>query len=264
MKLRSAMSAAAALPLALGLAACGSDQPEATGYKPSAPASIPAATPTTAAVPQKVAPAAHLDRVTFVPAMNTALTKQKSWRVVGTMTANGSTLLTMDGVQTADPVALEMEMTGAAFEGKTAKIIVIKDIGYASIPGMTPAGKYARIDADDAPELRELLEGGDPTKIYKSFEGAVRSVEFVGTEPVGRQLLDRYDVTVDTAKALTAQGKKVPAGVPKTLTYSMWLDKSHLVRRLEFNLMGMSMEMTMSDYNKRVTITAPPASKIVR
>ena len=48
-----------------------------------------------------------------------------------------------------------------------------------------------------------------------------------------------------------------------TLTYSMWMDKSHLVRRMSFDLGGVSMVMTMSDYNKPVSITAPPASKIV-
>jgi len=262
MKLRAAIVAAAAVPLALGLAACGNDaKPEATGHKPSTPTATPVVT--TTAVPQKVVPVAHLDRVTFVPAMNTALTKQKSWHIVGTMTAGGSTVLTFDGIQTAKPLAMSMTMAGAAFEGKTAKIVLVKGTGYASIPGATPAGKYIKFEAGDSPELDELLEGGDPTKIFKSFGGALKGVKFVRTETVGGQKLDRYDVTVDTAKALASQGKKVPAGVPKTLTYSLWMDKSHLVRKISFDLAGVSMVMTMSDYNKPVSITAPPASKIV-
>ena len=48
MKFRAAIAAVATVPLALGLAACGNDQPEATGYKPSAPASTPVATTTAA------------------------------------------------------------------------------------------------------------------------------------------------------------------------------------------------------------------------
>jgi hypothetical protein len=263
MKFRAALATAATLPLTLGLAACGSDQPEATGYKPSAPASTPVTTTATAA-PQKVAPVVHLNRATFVPAMNTALTKQKSWRVSGTMTAGGSTVMTIDGIQTAKPLAMSMTMTGAAFDGKTAKIILVKGTGYASIPGATPAGKYIEFEAGDSAELDQLLEGGDPTKIFKSFDGALKSVKFVGTEAVRRQKLDRYEVTVDTTKALAAQGKTVPAGVPKTLTYWLWLDKANLVRKLEFNLSGMSMVMSMSDYDKPVSISAPPASKIVR
>ncbi len=143
----------------------------------------------------------------------------------------------MDGIQTAKPVAMSMTMTGAAFQGKTAKIVVIKNTGYVSIPGMTPAGQVPEDRVPASPsELGELLEGGDPTKIFKSFDSSMANVKFVRTETIGGQKLDRYAVTVNTAKALAAQGKKVPAGVPKTLTYSMWMDKSHLVRRMSFDL----------------------------
>jgi len=261
MKFRAATAAVAAVPLALGLAACGSDKPEATGYKPSAPASTPVATNT--AAPQQATPVAHLNRVTFVPAMTTAIAKQKSWRVTGKMTANGSTMLTMDGIQTTKPVAMSMTMTGQAFQGNTAKMVVVKNTAYISIPGMTPAGKYLKFTSGLNAQLDELVQGGDPTKIYKSFNSSMVSVKFVGTQTVGGEKLDRYAVSVNTAKALAAQGKKVPAGVPKTLMYSMWLDKSHLVRRLSFDLSGVSMVMNMTDYNKPVHITAPPASKIV-
>jgi hypothetical protein len=259
MKFRAAMAIVAAVPFALGLAACGNDKPEATGYKPSTPA-----TAADTAAPVKPAAPARLNRVTFVPAMDAAVAKQKSWSISGKMTSAGKTLLTIEGVQSAQPVAMSMEMTGAAFEGKTAKIILIKNVAYASIPGATPKGKYLKVEAAEG-EFGELLASGDPTKIYKSLGGAVRNVKFVGTEAVHRQMLDRYEVTVDTAKVFAAQGKKLPAGVevPKTLLYSMWMDKSHLVRKVEFNLLGVSMVMSMNDYNKPVHITAPPASKVV-
>ena len=261
MKFRAVVATAAAVPLALGLAACGNDQPEATGYKPSTPAGKPVTTNTTA--PLKSAPVAHLNRVTFVPAMDAAITKQKSWRVTGKMTANGTTLLTMDGVQTTDPVAMSMEMSGTTFEGKTAKVILLGSTIYVSIPGTTPGGKYLKVKADTSDEFAELLDSGDPTQIYKSLDGAVRSVKFVGVEAVRRQKLDKYEVLVDTAKVFAAEGKKLPSGAPKALTYWMWLDKSHLVRKLEFNLSGVNMVMTMSDFNKSVHITAPPASKVL-
>lgn len=265
MKFRAAVATAAAVPLALGLAACGSDKPEATGYKPSPVATTPAPTPsTTTKAADPVQPAARLNRVTFVPAMTTAVSKQKAWHTVGTVTANGSTLMTMDGYQTTNPVAMSMEMSGAAFQGKSAKIVVIKNTGYVSIPGMTPAGKFQKFTSGLNGQLSELVEGGDPTKIYKSFDKSMVDVKFVRAETIGGQQLDRYAVTVNTAKALAMQGKKIPAALPKTLVYSMWLDRSHLVRRMTFDLSGVSMVMNMSDYNKPVHITAPPASKIVK
>jgi hypothetical protein len=264
MKFRAAMATIAAVPLALGLAACGNDKPEATGYKPSVPAATPTASKpvTTTAAPQQAAPA-RLNRVTFVPAMNTALTKVKSWRIVGKMTANGTTVLTMDGFQSAKPAAMSMTMTGEAFQGKSAKMLVVKNVAYMSIPGVTPAGKFVKIDAAHAGDLGELLDGGDPTKIFKSFGSSLGNVKFVRAETVDGQKLDRYDLTVNTAKAFALQGKKLPAGAPKTLTYTLWMDKAHLVRRMTFDLAGISMVMTMTDYNKPVHIAAPPASKIV-
>ncbi len=263
MKLRAAIAAVATVPLALGLAACGNDaKPEATGYKPSAPASTPVVT--TTAAPVEPAPVAHLNRVTFVPAMNAAITKQKSWRVIGKMTANGTTVLTMDGYQTAKPLAMSMTMTGAAFQGKTAKMVMVKGTGYLSMPGLTPAGKYLKIDAGEAGELGETLRERRPDQDLQvlRLQPGQRQVRPHGDHRRPRSWTGTPSPSTPR-RPLPAQGKTVPAGVPKTLTYTMWMDKSHLVRRLSFDLSGVSMVMTMSDYNKPVSIAAPPASKVV-
>lgn len=264
MKFRAAVATAAAVPLALGLAACGNNKPEATGYKPTPVATTPAPTPTTTKAADQPAPVPHLNRVTFVQAMTTAVGKQKSWHITGKMTAYGRLLMTMDGYQTAKPVAMSMEMSGEAFQGKTAKIVVIKNTGYVSIPGMTPTGKFAKFKSDGSDELGQLVQGGDPTKIYKSFGSSLMDAKFMGFVTVSGQKLERYNVTVNTAKALAAQGKKIPAGAPKSLTYELLLDSQHLVRQVRFEDMGISLKMTMTDYNKPVHITAPPASKIVK
>jgi len=168
MKFRAAIATAAAVPLTLGLAACGNNEPAATGYKPSTPAST-TATPKPAATTAKPATVARLNRVTFVPAMTTAIAKQKSWHTTGTMTVNGTPAMKMDGYQTTDPVAMSMEMSGAALQGKTGQVIVVKGTAYVSMPGLTPAGKFVKVKSGLDSQLSELVEGGDPTKIYKSF-----------------------------------------------------------------------------------------------
>jgi hypothetical protein len=267
MKLRAIIAALAAAPLALGLAACGNDaKPEATGYKPSAPTSTPVTT--TTAAPQKAAPVAHLNRVTFVPAMNAAITKQKSWQVTGKMTAGGKTLLTISGVQTAKPAAMSMKMTGPAFNGRTAQIIAVGKTAYMSIPGMTPAGKYVKLTAADLADpqlgLGQAFNSADPTKTFKTIGGALKSVKYVRSQTIDGSKLDQYDLTLDTAKVLALAGQKTtPAGLPKTLTYSIWMDSDHLVRRMTFDQLGITMVMSMADYNKPVSISAPPASKVV-
>lgn len=247
-----------ALPLALGLAACGTgSKDQATGHLPTASAESSAATPK-AAQPA----VAKLTKATFVPAMNAALTRQRTWRMTARMTAGGETVMTITGFQQAKPTALSMEMTGAAFNGGKAKVIVVKGFAYLSVPGATPAGKYVKVSADDA-TVGSLADSGDPTKTFKAFERSLRNARFVRSETIDGRKLDRYEITVDTASALRAQGKPVPAGVPKTLKYTVWMDSARLIRRMSFNLSGVTMLMNMTDYNKPVTIKAPPASKIV-
>ncbi|TWD80306.1 hypothetical protein FB561_1379 [Kribbella amoyensis] len=261
---RRATAAVALLPLALGLAACGGE-PKPTGYLPSAP--VESSTPSKPAVAKQQAlqPATQLNRVTFLPAMKGAFARQKAWRTTGTMTAGGETLMTMNGFQQAEPLAMSMEMSGAAFDGAKAKVVMAGGKLYLSMPGVTPAGKYVALDLDDASlaKFTELAAGADPTKTFAAFDKSLINAKFVRTETIAGRKLDRYAVTVDTAGALKAQGKAVPAGVPKTLTYDLWLDSSRLVRRLSFDLQGVSMVMTMDEFNKPVTIKAPPASKIV-
>jgi hypothetical protein len=260
MKFRAAVATAAAVPLALGLTACAGD-PQPTGYKPSAPAERPQAT-------ASAKPVAHLNRVTFVPAMNTALTKQKSWRIAGTVTGNGTTLMTITGMQSAKPPAVSIEMTGLAFNGRTVRMIGTAKAAYLSWPGKTPAGKYVKVTAAELADpkngLGSTLNSADPTNLFKQITKAMQNVKYVGSQTIDGRKLDQYDLVVDTATALKAVGtKSVPPQLPKTLTYSLWMDSEHVIRRMTFDQLGISMVMTMSDYNKPVRIVAPPASKIV-
>jgi len=243
----------------LGVAACGGEE-KANGTLPTP---VPVTKATTVA-PQKVVPppVARLTKANFVPAMNTALASQKTWRTTAKMTAGGETLMTISGFQQAKPVAMSMEMSGIAFDGGKAKVIVVNGTAYLSIPGATPAGKYLKVDASD-PDVGSLADSGDPTKTFKAFEKSLRNAKFVRSETIDGRKLDRYDLTVDTAATLGAQGKTMPKGAPKTLTYSVWMDSAKLIRRMSFDLQGVKMVMNMTDYNKPVTIKAPPASKVI-
>ncbi|WP_350280261.1 hypothetical protein [Kribbella sp. HUAS MG21] len=257
MKFRAAVATAAAVPLALGLTSCAGE-PAATGYRPSAPVDAPLATKK---------PIAHLNQSTFVPAMKRALTRQKTWRITGTVTANGTTLMSITGVQSAKPQAVSIVMSGAAFEGRTARIIGLGKTAYLSLPGKTPAGKYLKVDVadiDPASAVGSALNSADPTKAYEHITKAMRNVRYVGTRTVDGRELAQYDLILDTATVLKLSGAKPPQGVPETMTYSLWMDSAHVVRRMTGDLLGIAVELTMTDYNKPVRITAPPAGKLVR
>ena len=258
---RTRMAAVAAtLPLVFGIAACGgAEDQQATGHLPSTPVG------STTAPPKPAQPPARLNRVTFLPAMKSALAKQKTWKMTARMTAGGRTVMTMSGVQQAKPLAMSMEMSGAAFSGGKAKIIIVRGTAYLAIPGVAPAGKYLRVDLSDpaAGEFGSLADNADPTKTFAAFDKALRNAKFVRSETIGGRKLDHYVVTVDTAAIFKAQGKPVPSGLSKTIDYHLWMDSARVIRRMTFDLAGVSMVMTMDDFNQPVTIKVPPASKIV-
>ncbi|TCO13505.1 hypothetical protein EV652_12646 [Kribbella steppae] len=257
MRLSTRVAAAAAiLPLLLGTAACGGEKPVSTAIKP--------APVTTTAAPQQAAPVVYLNRKTFVPAMTAAQAKLKSWRLLGRMMINGSPVLTMSGLQTTRPAAMALVMKGSAIDGKTARVVMIKNTVYLSVPGVSPAGKFVKLAAGQTSELRDLVDTNDPTKNFEALGPALRGVTHTGSQQFSGEKLQVYEVTVDVAKLLKAQGKKVPAGAPRTATYVLWMDSAHRVRELTFEFAQVSVSMSLSDFDKPVSIKAPPASKIVR
>ncbi len=156
-----------------------------------------------------------------------------------------------------------MDLSGAVTRGKTAKVIVVGNMLYMSAPGLTPPGKYLEATGADAAQVRSMLADSDPRELSTALSSAA-AVKFTGTQSLGNETLDRYTVTVDTTKALNAVKQQVPTDAPKTLVYEILMDSAHRVRQLDFESSGLSMKITMSDYNKPVNIAAPPASKIVK
>ncbi|MFI7059607.1 hypothetical protein ACIBL3_01375 [Kribbella sp. NPDC050124] len=260
MKFRFALSAAATVPLVLGLAACGGE-PAATGYKPSTPVS----TPVTTAEPQKVVPAAHLDSASFMPAVKEGMVGKDTFKVAMTMESGGEKM-TITGEQSMNPVKAKIDLKGAAFGGRM-KLILVNDIAYVQTSDL-PRGKYLEIDPNSdhpmAAEVGKMLEDMSPTKTFDAFDAGLTRVEYIKTEALQRRKVDRYEVTVDAAAAMKAQGQKVPAGLPKAIVYTIWMGQAdHLMYKMSFNLMGASATMTVSDWGKPVSIKAPAAEDIV-
>jgi hypothetical protein len=256
---------AATLPLVLGVAACGGGQKQAATDLPAATPSATVST-TTAAPPAAAQPAAHLSTASFLPAMKTGMAGKNSVRVNMRMVAGGE-VMTVTGVQTMKPVAMQIDLNGAAFGGRM-KMILVKDTLYLSMKGI-PAGKFVKVDTKDsadpmAASLGSVLKEVDPSKTFGAFDSGLKNAKYIRTETVDGRKVDRYEVTVDMAAALKAKGQKVTAGMPKTLVYTVWMGSAdHLTYTVAFELAGVSMTMNASDWGKPVTIKAPPASKIV-
>lgn len=267
MRLRSRVAAVAvALPMILGVAACGTEQKAGapTGGGASAPA--PATAPATTTAPLKAAPPLRLSNASFMPAMNQANKKVTSMEATSRMSVQGQ-LISMKIATTTKPFGMKMDMSTP--DG-LMKMVVVKTGMYMSTPDL-PAGKYVKLsagkDADaQLAALAEMADSADPAKTFESWNKAGLKVKFVKSETLGARKVDRYQVTMDTKAALGAKAKDIPAEVklPKTVTYTVWMGTDNLPYKLSFNLMGMDMQMTITGYNTVPAITAPPASAIVK
>jgi lipoprotein LprG len=170
--------------------------------------------------------------------------------------------------------AFDLTMQGAAIGGN-ARFILLDRVIYLKMPGMGQGNKYLKIDAskrnDPMAQMFDQMMGQfDPSQAFEAFD-AVTKVEERGTQEVDGTQTTQYAVTVDTRKALKAQGVggEQAAQMPKTVTYDVWVDDDDLVRKLRMDVPDPSgsaasvgaVDMTMSQWGEPVDISAPPAGQ---
>jgi hypothetical protein len=182
-------------------------------------------------------------------------------RVTMNMVAGGQSMK-MTAEQSMDPIAMKVDMSGAAVGGRM-KLVLVKNTAYVSTPDL-PAGKYVKVSQKEL-GLGDLLKELDPAHTFDAFDSGLRRVDHVRSETLDGRKVERYAVTVDMKAALKATGEKMPAGAPKTLVYTIWMGSAdNLMYKVVFEMAGVKMTMTASDWGKPVSIKAPPASAIVR
>lgn len=226
MRLSSRVAATAvALPMILGVAACGESDKSAGGM----PTTVTTTIAKTAA-PLKAAPPLRLSNASFMPAMNKANKKVTSVEATSRMTVQGQ-VITMKIATINKPFGMKLDMSTP--DG-LMKMIVVKTGMYMSTPDL-PAGKYMQLNGGknanaQLAALAEMAETADPAKTFESWNKAGLKVKFIKSETLGTRKVDRYQVTMDTKAALGAKAKDIPAGVklPKTVAYTVWMGADNL------------------------------------
>ena len=262
--LRSVRAAAAASVLLLVLAGCGGDETETTGGEQSA-----GETSSAPVEPSEEADAGY-SQADLLAAMKAAVAQNRSAHFTmeisggpGALTAEGDMVYAAGGPQMA------MTMTGSGLGEGEMDMRLVDGKFYMSVPGMTPEGKFVVFDPAEpgspfAGSLGSLTQM-DPLSTFDAFEAGLRKVEYVGEETVDGETLHHYVLTVDTEAATKAQGQEMPAGMPETITYDLWLDDQDLMRRVEFTMMPeAAMVMELSAWGEPVTVEAPPRKDVIR
>ncbi len=254
MKYRRIIGASLILPAVLLGSACSKAE---TGTSASTATQTSAAATTTEA-----GPTAYADKASFIAALKASTKDVKTTHMTMEMTGQGQEI-TMEGdtrLDAANPAtSFTMTMAGMNLE----MLVVDKKIYVKGLPGQDPA-KWAVLDEDSAmgKELGSSADQLDPSRMYDEFDKALTDVKHVGTEKVDGEDMDKYELTMDT-KAIPDLPTEGTAQLPDTLTYTAWLDGDDGMRKVTFEILGMTAVMTMSKFNEPVEITAPPADQTV-
>jgi hypothetical protein len=248
---------AVSLPLVLGVAACADVALDTDSSKPAATKP--------AVAPIKAAPPVRLTKANFSRTTDAAGAKVKSVESVARYSYAGQ-VVTMKLTQIVKPVAMTLDFSSPAYGG-AAHIVIVKDTLYLAATNVAPGGKYVKVNLKTTkdPQLAaigEMVENADPTKAAKVWSKGLRQVKFVKSETIGFRKVDRYQLTVATNALLGLN--KLPAGLPKTTLFTVWLGADHLPYKTSYRVGTTDTQVTISGYNTVDPIAAPPASKIFR
>jgi hypothetical protein len=201
-------------------------------------------------------------------AMKVAVSKNRSSHFTMSMTGGVQEMTAEGDVDYTDRgPKLRMTMAAPALGGQEIEMRVVDGVVYMAVPQMTPKGKFLAIDTSD-PRSPYGAMGGldqmDPLSTFDAFDAGLRKVRYVGEDNVAGEVMDHYVLTVGMAAAFRARGQEPTPGMPRRLAYDLWLDNRDLMRKVSFDVNGLvAMDMTMSDWGKRVRVAAPPADRVV-
>ena len=157
---------------------------------------------------------------------------------------------------TVTPANMKMTMS---ISGQDMNLLLVDSVMYIESP--QAPGKFIKYDLSDPsnPLGSQLTDQLDPAASMAKFAAAVSSVTSLGEEDVDGQSADHYVMAIDTTKLATAS----PTGMPADLTADIWLDGDDRMVKSSIDLGEATYDATMSDFDKPVDITAPPADQVV-
>lgn len=270
MGLRTPLTTLAVLAVAAGsLSACGSQSSPAASSRADTAAST------------------HLDKDGLLSALQKSATTKTSVHVAMTLSGRAAVKATGDVSSQGSSPEASISVSAAQLGSGSVELRAVDHVLYVKVPPLTPAGKFLKIDphAADSPfgqSMGGLRSGMDPRSSLGAIRKAITAVTYDGQDTVTGVSTDHYTVTVSTTslrKAMHASKSSIPgamaggmgalgggsaAHVPATISYDLWLDAQQRPRQLRFALSGERALVQLTKWGEPVTVTAPPASQVVK
>ncbi|MBC7632821.1 hypothetical protein [Aeromicrobium sp.] len=262
------ISAAAPLVLAAGLtlSACGK-QAESNADRPES---------SSASAPVK-ANDTTLTRATFASAITAALLRAKTSHISMAIEFGGQSIEAEGDVSIGSSVAdtsmaltLDLGAAGAAAGAAgSLDMRLIDETLYLKLGPMTD-NKFAVIDLKDdsspiGKQYSQLVDQMDPSKQLEQIEAALVSIDKKGT-PITIDGVDSqpYVIVIDTTKipGMSALAGDAASALPDTITFTMFVSKDNLLRRLAAEVAGSSVKVDYTRWGEKVDAKAPAAGDI--
>jgi hypothetical protein len=256
---KSSSLVAVVLLAGLSLTACGDKDSSDGGSKPAASSSAKSG-------------GGDLTEANFVDTLTAAQVKASSAHVTMDIGVGGQSIkATGDqkvGKTFADTaMSLSMDMGAAGMD--QIKMVLADQTFYLNFGKMTQ-DKYAKIDLKDdsnplGKQFSQLVDQMDPSKQLEQFKKALTSFDKKGApQDIDGVKAQPYEIVLDTSKiaALSDLPGGATAGVPKTLTYTMFVGPDDLLRRIVTDAAGSKVTVDYSKWGEPVDIKAPAAGEI--
>lgn len=250
------------VPVAVALAGCTSSSGGAGGNSSAVSSGSSSSAPST------VSPSALADRLQSSLGKLTSAAFTLSF-TIGAQTINGS-----GAEKFAKGKLTALQVTEISQGNATAQLIVSGGKTYAKLPASL--GKTTKpwvlVSADSknpvikalAPELNSALTSASLTSVNE-FVRAAKSIQDKGSQRVDGVPSTHYSVLVDVTKLSPPLQRSLGDSL-STLPLEIYLDSSDrpILYSETATLAGQkqSVRVTLSDFNKPVKITAPPASQV--
>jgi hypothetical protein len=266
---RSLAAVAAAALVLTALAGCGSDDKtkDASAKKSESPSASPSASTSASSDAtgasdtgdgEPAAPGERLTTGNLVATMLAAMREKKTAHM--TMEIGSSISADADVRYSTDATEMRMSMD----MGPTKAVVILVD--GAVYMQQSAGSKFVKI-SKDTPGVGDMisqLSGLSPSSSVAAMRGSLKKVEYAGTDTVQGTKVEKYRVTADTsAMAKTLGGTAALGDLPKTVTYDLYVDADHLMRRIDMKIADQSITMLVGKWGEPVDIKAPPASQVM-
>ena len=265
---RRALAGGAVVLALSGLAACGggSDSGDSSNNAFSVGGSSSSASSTGSSAPSApdLQPGDSVSKDQMADLMKTAATSMKTAHV--TMNMDGSVsgqsmTVKAQGDMQVSPMAEHLTMD---LMGQQIEVLMVDNTMYMKSALLGGGDKWAKADlsALGGAGLSDAMS--NPLSLIDKMADAVTSATYKGEEKVAGTDTKHYTYTVDTKKAVGALGTSASeAAMPDSISADIWIDdQGRMVQSKTAMGSTGTVTMTMSDFDKDVSISAPPSDQV--